>query len=129
MRHVRRIFLVALWLAVVSVAVAATLERRSVSEVRHFLMASDKPVVVLDVRTPEEFATGHIQGARLYNYHDEGFERKLSLLPHNAIYVVYCATGYRSIRAARILRKMGNDVVHMDGGIKEWKELKYPVVK
>jgi rhodanese-related sulfurtransferase len=43
--------------------------------------------------------------------------------------VVYCATGYRSMRAARFLQKMGNNVIQMDCGIKEWKRLKYPVVK
>jgi len=129
MRYFCKLFLVVVYLAVVSVALAGSLERRNVSQVRSFLSTTQKPIVILDVRTPKEYAAGHIRGALLYDYYDEGFERKLSLLPKEGTYVVYCATGFRSLRAARFLQKMGNNVIHMDGGIKEWKRLEYPVVK
>ena len=129
MRYVGKLLLVVACLVIASVAFAATLERSSVSEVRSFLMTTQMPIVVLDVRTPEEYAKGHIRGSLLYDYYDVGFEQKLSLLPKNVTYVVYCAVGYRSIRAARFLHKMGNNVVHLDGGIKEWKRMQYPVVK
>lgn len=129
MRYSRKLFLVVVCLAVASVALAGSLERLSVSEVRSFLTTTQKPIVILDVRTPKEYAAGHIRGALLYDYYEEEFERKLSLLPKGVTYVVYCATGFRSIRAARFLQKMSNNVVHMDGGIKEWKRLEYPVVK
>lgn len=129
MRYSRKLLLVVVCLAVASVAFAGSLERLSVSEVRSFLTTMQKPIVILDVRTPKEYAAGHIRGALLYNYYEEGFERKLSLLPKNATYVVYCAVGVRSLRAARFLQKMDYNVIHMDGGIKEWKRSKYPVVK
>ncbi|KAF1074223.1 rhodanese-like domain-containing protein [Halodesulfovibrio sp. MK-HDV] len=129
MRCSCKLFLVMACLAVASVALAGSLERLSASEVHSFLTTTQKPIVILDVRTPKEYAAGHIRGALLYDYYDEGFERKLSLLPKNVTYVVYCAVGFRSLRAARFLQKMSNDVIHMDGGIKEWKRLEYPVVK
>ena len=129
MRYFCKLFLVVVYLAVVSVALAGSLERLNVSEVRSFLTTTQKPIVILDVRTPKEYAAGHIRGALLYDYYEEGFERKLSLLPKNATYVVYCAIGVRSLRAAQFLQKKDYNVIHMDGGIKEWKRLEYPVVK
>lgn len=129
MWKVRGLFFMLLWLTLAAVAFAGTLERRSVVEVHALLSDSGQNVFLLDVRTPEEYAAGHLKGAVLYDYHSDDFERKLSQLPKEDTIVIYCATGYRSIRAARLLEKMGYAVVHMDGGIEAWKKHGYSVVK
>lgn len=129
MWKIRGLFFMLLWLTLAVVASAGTLERRSVAEVHALLNGAGENLVLLDVRTPEEYAVGHLKGAVLYDYHSDDFERKLSQLPKEGTIVIYCATGYRSIRAARLLEKMGHTVVHMDGGIEVWKKQGYPVSK
>lgn len=129
MWKIRGLFFMLLWLVLAAVASAGTLERRSVAEVHALLNGAEQNVILLDVRTPEEYATGHLKGAVLYDYHGDDFERKLSQLPKEDTIVIYCATGYRSIRAARLLKKMGHTVIHMDGGIEVWKKHGYPVTK
>ncbi|MCT4625536.1 rhodanese-like domain-containing protein [Halodesulfovibrio sp.] len=129
MQCIRKILFVLILVCSVSVAVAAELSRYSAEEVYDFLRNTDSAVVILDVRTPEEYASGHISGALLYDYHGKEFVRKLLELPRNAVYVVYCATGYRSIRTARFLQEAGYDVIHLDGGIEVWKALQFPIVK
>lgn len=129
MQCIRNVVFVLILVCSISVAVAADLKRYSAEEVHEFLRNAGSSVVILDVRTPEEYASGHISGALLYDFHGKEFVRKLLELPRNGMYVVYCATGYRSIRTARFLQEQGYDVVHLDDGIEAWKLSKFPVVK
>ncbi len=85
------------------------------------------PFIVLDVRTPQEFAAGHIEGARLIPVQD--LERHLKALPKDRQIYVYCRSGRRSARAAKMLATHGFDrVENMLGGIEAWKAAGYPVV-
>jgi rhodanese-related sulfurtransferase len=82
----------------------------------------------LDVREDHEFAKDHAKGAR---HLGKGIiERDVeALIPHkeDAI-LLYCGGGYRSVLAADALLNMGyTNVVSMDGGIKAWRELGYPM--
>lgn len=69
---------------------------------------------VVDVRTPEEFDAGHVDGAELRDVQDPGFDAALEELDPDGTYVVYCRTGNRSAAAAERMRAAGLDVV--DGG-------------
>lgn len=64
-------------------------------------------IVLVDVRTPEEFRTGHKEGA-LNIPVDEAEQLAPQLLPDkNAVILLYCRTGKRADKAMEILRKMG----------------------
>jgi len=89
---------------------------------------SSKNGTLLDVRTPSEFANGHIEGAGQLNYYDFDFRQKLLLLPKNEPVYLYCNTGYRSKRAADILAKNGyKQVYNLEHGIMDWNLNNLPV--
>jgi rhodanese-related sulfurtransferase len=76
---------------------------------------------LLDVRTSEEITTGIIAGAVNIIY-DENFAQKVSEVPLQPIFV-YCASGKRSAKAAKILREKGYAPVYeLAGGLNAWKE-------
>jgi phage shock protein E len=70
--------------------------------------------VVIDVRTPGEFAAGHVDGATLIDVQDPGFAAAIAELDPAGDYVVYCRSGNRSAVAADEMRAAGLDV--LDGG-------------
>lgn len=82
-------------------------------------LRSDDPPLLLDVRTPAEFAVSHLRGARRV---DPDVPDLASLrLPQNARVVVYCSVGYRSAEIADRLRERGvTRVYNLLGGIFEW---------
>jgi rhodanese-related sulfurtransferase len=83
-------------------------------------MDSGDPVVIVDVRTPEEFEGGHISGA--INVPNEGIldEMPEALPDPNAEILVYCRSGRRSSDAAHKLLAMGYTAVYDFGGIIDW---------
>ena len=56
-------------------------------------------IIVLDVRTPKEFAAGHLAGATNLDFYAPNFEQKLSALDKDKSYLVHCAVGGRSAKA------------------------------
>lgn len=86
--------------------------------------------IILDVRTPEEFAEGHIPGAVLMNINDPGFEQRINDLPKSRAVLVYCAAGVRSAKAAAILQRSGfEEVYHLGNGLQEWSKAQKEIVK
>ena len=85
-------------------------------------------VQLLDVRTPEEFAEGHIAGAINIDVQSDDFQQlaEKELSKDSPIYV-YCRSGRRSLTAARILDRLGYNVVNLNGGIIKWKEEGLPI--
>ena len=87
-------------------------------------------VQILDVRTPQEYAQGHIDGALNINVQSDDFKkiakRKLSKEP---TVLVYCRSGRRSLDAAEILTELGYKVVNLKGGIIEWEEDGLPITR
>ncbi len=75
--------------------------------------------VIVDVRTPEEFATGHLEGAVNVDLQSGDFEGEISSLPVDGEYVVYCQSGNRSAQAVDIMTTNGFDDVVDAGGIEE----------
>jgi rhodanese-related sulfurtransferase len=74
--------------------------------------------VLMDVRKPEEYAEGHIQGA--INFPVDEMAARLDELPRDRPIVVYCDRGGRAAKAARLLSKNGFDRVHSLGGMSNW---------
>lgn len=77
--------------------------------------------VVLDVRTPAEFATGHLPKAINLDVRSPEFEAKVAQLDRAATYLVYCRTQNRSRAAAAVMRRLGFQNVNvLSGGFAEW---------
>jgi len=73
--------------------------------------------VLLDVRTPEEYGFGHLDGALNINWYDTDFKDSVSTLDHSKTVYVYCKAGGRSAKAAAAMREMGfKNVVNLLGG-------------
>ncbi len=86
--------------------------------------------IILDVRTQDEYNSGHIENASMLDFYDESFEDDLDQMDKNKTYLVYCRTGNRSGRATDIMVELGfTDVYNMLGGIVQWNEDGYKTVK
>ena len=84
------------------------------------------PFVMLDVRTPEEFAEGHIPRALLIPMQE--LEKRLSEVPKDRQAYVYCRSGVRSVKASEILAKAGfTRIENVEGGFMAWQAAGYPV--
>ena len=93
-------------------------------------LVADSSVVVLDVRTAEEFAEGHIGRAINIDIKGEDFLAKAkSALPKDRMIAVYCRSGRRSADACDKLSAEGFRVVNLKGGILAWIDEKMPVSK
>jgi rhodanese-related sulfurtransferase len=90
-------------------------------------------VFILDVRTPEEYASGHIKNSTLMAVQDipaNELDKKLKELPKDKKILVYCRSGRRSAAASTILVNNGfSQVYNMQGGITEWMNAGYETVK
>ncbi len=88
----------------------------------HLLLAEPPAdLVVLDVRTPEEFAESHLAGAININVEGTGFEDAVGAIDEDVPVVVYCRTGRRSANAIRIMQDLGfTELYDLDGGIVDW---------
>ena len=93
-------------------------------------LVAEGKVTVLDVRTPEEFAEGHIAGATNINFMAKDFATQIEKLDRNKIYLVHCASGGRSKRCLPQLKQLGlQQIYHLDGGFSAWEEAGKPVAK
>lgn len=90
---------------------------------------SDKSIVLLDVRTPAEFASGHISGATNIDFESGTFESDIQKLDKSKSYAVYCRSGNRSGQATSLMAKDGfSTVFNLEGGLINWQSAGYPVV-
>ena len=87
-------------------------------------------VQVLDVRTPEEYAGGHIEGATLIDFYEPDFADRIAQLDRDQEYVVYCQSGNRSGQATAMMAEQGFTTVDdVDGGIAAWQAAGLPVTR
>ena len=80
---------------------------------------------LIDVREPEEFAGGHVPGARLVPL--ATVPAAVPELPTDAPIYVICAVGARSAHAATFLTQQGFDARNVDGGTRAWRAAGYPL--
>jgi len=87
-------------------------------------------VQLVDVRTPEEFKSGHLEGALNYNIHGAEYQQQIAQLDKNKPVLVYCGVGGRSATACAQLDKAGfGQVYDLAGGIAAWKKAGKKVVE
>ena len=84
-------------------------------------------IIVLDVRTPEEYHRGHVADARLVDFYDDDFADQLAKLNRDDHYLIYCGSGGRSTKTLTVMRELGfKTVTHLDGGFKAWQNANLP---
>ncbi len=83
---------------------------------------SQPSVTLLDVRTPGEFNSGHLEKSANLNVNNSQFEAQCSKLDKTKTVLVYCYSGARSNRAAKMLRQKGFKVYELKGGMEAWQE-------
>ena len=89
----------------------------------------DKSVVIVDVRTPQEFASGHIQGATNIDWESGHFESDINALNKGTPYAVYCRSGNRSSQAVSLMVNDGfKTVYNLKRGILDWSLNGFPTV-
>jgi rhodanese-related sulfurtransferase len=89
-----------------------------------------KQVKILDVRTPAEYAAGHIKGATLIDFNDPRFRQKVEALDRKQPYLLHCRSGARSTQSLALFKELGFEAVtHLEGGILAWTKAGKPVEK
>ncbi|PKL67801.1 MAG: rhodanese-like domain-containing protein [Methanobacteriales archaeon HGW-Methanobacteriales-1] len=84
---------------------------------------------LLDVRTPAEFQSGHLEGAVNVDY-QSNFKVEIEQMDKEKKYLLYCKSGIRSANALEIMRHFGfNEVYNMLGGITYWADEGRPVLR
>ena len=85
---------------------------------------------ILDVRTPEEYAAGHIEGAVNLDFYAADFRDGLERLDKSAAYFVYCRSGKRSEQATQMMEELGfSEVYNLSGGMNDWTAAGLPTIK
>lgn len=86
-------------------------------------LRQSKTNVVLDVRTKEEYAEGHIPGSVLLDFMSPDFEKELAKLDKNSTFLVHCASGGRSARACKKMEALGfKNLYNLQGGMGAWEK-------
>lgn len=87
-------------------------------------------VVIVDVRTADEFKDGHIKGAKNIDISSDEFEAQIAKLDKNQPTLVHCQAGGRSTRALKTFQKLGfTQIIHLDDGFGGWEDAGQPVEK
>ncbi|WP_167852213.1 rhodanese-like domain-containing protein [Hymenobacter elongatus] len=84
-------------------------------------LVKQRQIVVLDVRTPAEYATGHLRHAQNLDFKAADFPARVAALDTSKTYVLYCASGNRSGQAAALMQEKGFARVVNGGGFKDLK--------
>ncbi|MDX2140206.1 MAG: rhodanese-like domain-containing protein [Chloroflexota bacterium] len=91
----------------------------------HQMINSNRAPFVIDVREPDEFKGGHIQGAKLLPLSE--LPNRLNDVPKDQTILVVCRSGARSSSAARFLAGAGYQVINMRGGMTDWEIARLPI--
>lgn len=93
-------------------------------------LTQDKSNILLDVRTPQEYAEGHLANSINLDYQSSAFQEEIAKLDKSKSYLVYCRSGKRSAAAMEMMEKAGfKKVTNLDGGIMSWESNGFEVVK
>ena len=91
------------------------------------IISNDKSVIIIDVRTPDEFNKGHLKNSLNVNWFDKNFDKNLNIFSKDLPVMVYCLSGGRSSKANERIKSLGfKNVYELDGGILEWRRNKLP---
>ena len=127
------LFVLALSVSILAAACSSggatqTIELVSPAKAAEVIDASPDGLVVLDIRTPEEFNEARLPNATMVDYYAADFADQLDALDKDVPYVLYCRTGNRTSDAVGTMRDLGfTEVYEIDGGIVNWYEQGFPI--
>ena len=85
-------------------------------------------VQLIDVRTPAEYAEGHIANSKNINITGEDFDAQVALLDKSKPVLLYCKSGMRSAKASLRLKELGfENITDLDGGFGTWRNANKPI--
>lgn len=114
----------------VSCKTDATEEIKVVSQEEMQTYINMEDVQLIDVRTPEEYSSGHIAAAQNINFLSPTFEKDIQKLDKNKPVLVYCQMGGRSAKCAEKMKALGfKRLYDYSGGFSKWKSLRLPTEK
>ncbi len=86
----------------------------------------DAKFVILDVRTPKEYADGHIPQAINLDYYVPDYKARLDKLAKDRIYLIHCAIGGRSLKTLKLMKRLNfQEVYEFKAGFRGWKSAGY----
>jgi rhodanese-related sulfurtransferase len=91
--------------------------------------ADGKCLEILDLRTPQEYGTGHLKGSINLDFRSSSFIDQIAMLDRDNAYLLYCRTGIRSGRALLLMMSLGfRRLYNLTKGIEQWQREGYEVV-
>ena len=91
-----------------------------ISDLR-FIEIQHTDYILVDVRTAEEYESGHIQDAVNFDFYSESFQNDILTLDKSSSIILYCRTQNRSTKTANYLKESGyNEITVIAGGITSW---------
>lgn len=131
MRRIVMILLAVLSLGLVLSACSSSTSAVSTVGPEEFQQVATQPGTrVVDVRTPAEYAAGHLQGAVNIDVESATFADQVGALDPAGTYAVYCRSGNRSKSATQQMADAGLSTIYeLDGGINAWATAGLPVVQ
>ena len=103
---------------------------RNVDAVRFNQLIYQKEGIIIDVRTSEEFQSGHLKDASNIDYYSDDFSNKINLVQRDVPIYLYCRSGGRSSSAAKKMLKLGfKEVYNLNDGISSWISEELSIVK
>lgn len=133
MNSYKKLFFTILFLSITSLGIAQKNTNSVIKDIDPYKLntiLNNQDVQLLDVRTPNEFKSGHIKGSVNINYYDQDFSKQVLSLDKNKPVYVYCRSGVRSKYSSEILKKLGfKTIYNLRGGILNWSANKLPLKK
>ena len=90
----------------------------------------DPNFIILDIRTPGEYQSGHLKDSIMIDYYSKSFGDQIARLDKGKSYLVYCRSGNRSARSMALFEKLQfKKIYHLSSGINGWNSEGLPLVK
>ena len=105
-----------------------SIELVSPADAAQVIADAPEGLVVLDIRTPDEFDAARLADAIMVDFYADDFAAQLDTLDKDVPYVMYCNSGNRSSEAVKTMEDLGFvEVYEIDGGIVNWYDQGYPI--
>lgn len=129
----RRLLVLVLALSVLVAACSSDTTTQSIelvapADAAQVIADAPEGLVVLDIRTPDEFNAARLADAIMVDFYADDFAAQLDTLDKDVPYVIYCNSGNRSSEAVKTMEDLGFvEVYEIDGGIANWYDQGYPI--